>query len=284
MWTESWLESVAQDIQYAVRSLRRQPGFAATALLTLGVTTGLASGVATGFSALFRQLWDVPRSAEVAQLLPGRNRTEMSYAAYRELAAHAQLSTLVATNCGVRPRFEDCKVKIDHEPETALFVSGNYFSVLGIGMHLGRSFGPSDDELLHPLTVVIISHALWQRRFGSDRGIVGRTIDIDAVSFTIIGVASRSFAGTSMVRTTAWLPIAASELLRPASQSARFVHVAARVGPRVFRAQAEAELQSLDRASAPHDPRRGQVRLVNTTLFPDRIRRSRRMSIFFSVF
>src|SRR5207302_8162092 len=102
---------------------------------------------------------------------------------------------------------------VDRRPVS--FVSGNYFRVLGVEMERGRGFLEEEDRAASPQPVAVISYLLWQNQFGGDPDIVGRRIRLDEIPFTVIGVASRDFTGTSPLRADLWIPFAARLLLRP---------------------------------------------------------------------
>jgi predicted permease len=206
--------------------------------------------------------WAATDSTTLVQILKTRD-AEFLFSDYRQLSQDTRLVTIVATNCGRQSRLEDCYMMLDDEKVTPQFVSGNYFRTLGVRMEHGRGFVEDEDRLATPALVAVMSHSLWQRRFGSDAGVVGRTVDLDGVPFTIIGVTAREFSGTSLLRRDIWVPLAASQLLRPSERSAMWVELTARLHPGVTREEARAELQSLVRSE---DPRFGRVQLTDTSL------------------
>jgi hypothetical protein len=89
-----------------------------------------------------------------------------------------------------------------------VFVSGGYFDVLNLQASLGRLIGPQDEPRIDESPVVVLSHALWQSRFGGDRSIVGETLSLNGQSLTVIGVAPATFAGTQLgVRAQVFVPL-----------------------------------------------------------------------------
>src|SRR6185295_11656195 len=91
---------------------------------------------------------------------------------------------------------------------TALIVTGDYFSVLGVRLALGRAFVPEEDRSPGAAAVAVISYGLWQRRFGADPAIVGKTVTINRLPFTIVGVAPRGFNGVNAgINADVWVPM-----------------------------------------------------------------------------
>ena len=100
-------------------------------------------------------------------------------------------------------------------------VSGNYFDVPGVRPAAGRTFSPEEDRIGSPVRVAVLSHRLWQRRFGGDPGIVGRSITLNGNAYTVIGIAPRGFAGSVLGDAPeVWVPMALQEEVRPPSAGA----------------------------------------------------------------
>src|SRR6185436_1856844 len=95
-----------------------------------------------------------------------------------------------------------------------ILISGNYFATLGTPMALGRPILATDDILPNGSPVVVIGYGLWQREFAGDPSILGRTIELAAHKYTIVGVAPRDFAGTGTMPIDVWIPVSAAEGLR----------------------------------------------------------------------
>jgi hypothetical protein len=107
------------------------------------------------------------------------------------------------------------EVKIDDERSQLTYVSGNYFSVLGVNLERGRGFLEDEDRFGAPQTVMVISHDFWQNRFGGDPLIIGRSIRLDGIPFTVVGVTPTAFTGANPLRNDIWTPLSARLLLRP---------------------------------------------------------------------
>ncbi len=277
VWIWPWLESVVQDLRYAVRNLGRQPGFTAVALLTLGAAIGLNTSLFTVYDALALRMWTVKDPGRVVKVLAKEPRIArlhgFSIPEYRYFAEHARsVAGLAANNDGpVHLGFEGFA-----RGSYGIFVSANYFHLLGVPMELGRGFRSDEDLLDSPENVAILSYALWRDHFGSDREIVGQRIPIDDIPFIIVGVAPENFSGTNPGREDLWMPLAAMQSLRPHEAVTRqFLrspfdccsNVVARLAPGFSREQAEAELAVLSRQfRVPLDIEPSELKLFEPTI------------------
>jgi predicted permease len=268
VWVWPWLESVWQDAVYAFRSLRRQPGFTLTVVVTLGVGIGLNTSLATLCGAMLWQPWRVAPAADVrevfAQRLNGSN-TELNLGDYQLLAGRATSGAVLATGCGVDGRQESCLIELNGERAVGHFVSGNYFDVLAIPMARGRGFTRDEDRFESPVSVAVISHELWQRRFNGRSDILTTPIDLDGARFDVVGVTAESFSGVTLLRRDVWVPLASARVLRPSNRPGQYgLDVAIRLRQGVSDERAGAELEVL-LATLPPEPRR--VRVVATSSF-----------------
>jgi predicted permease len=279
VWIWPSLESVGQDLRYAARSLWGSPGFATLAIATLGTAIGLNTSLFTAFHALFLRPWPVIDPARVVQIMwmtDGRRPIPDAFVVGEYL--HLRDSTrsvggLVAMGC-VDGREPACRVTIDGDPVGTLLVSRNYFRVLGIGLARGPGLDGSEPD---PDRMAVISDGLWQRRFGGDPAIVGKTIRLNQVDFTIVGVTARGFGGTTFVRKDVMVPLSALALLRPHADALR-VRIAGRLSPGASRDEVRIELDRLirDYRGEPSPPSgkirtstSGQVALVPTSYDPN---------------
>ena len=205
------VESVAQDVRFAVRGLRRNPAFAATAILTLALGIGATVAVFSIVRAvLLRPLpyaeperlvfvWD-QREGRDSAMSPGR---------LADLRRRADVLSGVAG-------FSQISVTLvggDHpEPLVAGTVSTDFFSVLGVKAALGRAFDVGREHQ----RVAVLTHGLWQRQFGGDPSIVGRDIALDSGNHTVVGVLPRAFSwepeGGGGPKPELWLPAPVGEI------------------------------------------------------------------------
>src|ERR1035438_2628022 len=244
VWIWPWLESLWQDAAYAVRTMRREPGFTLTALLALGSAIGVNTSLFSIFNTIALHAWPVADPARVVTLhrFLREGGEDFGIVEYRYLAEHSRaFSGLIAMRDGE-------PVKLDDRPAQLTYVSGNYFRVLGVEMQRGRGFLNQEDITGAPQAVAVVSHELWQNRFGADPTIVGRIIHVDEVPFPVVGVAPADFSGTNPLRNDIWTPLPARTLLRPNDAAVRTwltaadhccTPIAGRLAPGVTRAQAQ---------------------------------------------
>jgi predicted permease len=212
VWTPEWLErlrNLLSDVRYAVRSLARNPIFSLTviAVLTLGI--GLNAAVFTMLKALaLSPVAGVRGSSNIAVVYGETNAgrpLRLSYPDYRYLRDHDQafagLFGSAVANVGLG-RGRNSRVIWTE------LVTGNYFQILGVRAITGRTLLPNDEIAPGRHPIVVISEGLWRRDFGSDPDIVGKNIEINSRTFTIVGVADPTFHGTTVVYDVeAYLPV-----------------------------------------------------------------------------
>lgn len=258
VWLWPWLESVWQDSAYAIRSLLRQPGFTAVVVCVLGGVLGLnATLVTVAAGAILRPWPGIQDPATVARVYVADQYGQaegMSFTNYRDLAAKTQSLAGFAAMNGLEIRLDAAR---GGGTAGALSVTGNFFDVLGVSVVRGRAFLPAEDRLGAPEPVTILTHTFWQSRFGGDPAIIGTTVRLNDVPFTVVGIASREFGGSEAAYDKAlFVPIAARSLLFPNDHSLSSffyqpehccVDVVGRLAPGVTREQARAELEWLGR-------------------------------------
>ena len=218
VWTPWWVEALrdqVSDVRYAIRSLAKNPAFSLTVVgvLTLGI--GLNAAVFTMVKSLaLNPLAGVAGASRLAVVF-GETSTGravgVSYPDYQYLRDHDRAfldlmgSTVAAVGLG-RGR--------ESRSLFAELVTGNYFRVLGVRAEQGRTLLPSDETAPGRNPVVVLSDGLWRRDFGADPGIVGRTIEINDVPLTVVGVADPAFHGTTVVfDVEAFVPVTMAPLL-----------------------------------------------------------------------
>ena len=188
------MQTLWQDLRYAVRMLEKNPGFTAVALLTLAMAIGANAVVFSVLNALVLHPLDLP-DAESLYAIQRANEPScyQSYADYRDLRdRNHSFDALAAYNAD--------EAGLDSGDNTTrvwlLEVSGNYFDVLGLKPYLGRLIHPSDEQGLQSAPYVVLSYAYWHTRFHDDRDVVGRVVQLNKHPFTVVGVAPPQFHGT----------------------------------------------------------------------------------------
>jgi predicted permease len=253
VWLGPWVESVGQDIAYAMRSIRRQPMFALVAILALGGGLGFAAAAFTGVNAFMLRGWNVQQSDRLTALFATSigepsNRRQSGFSLDQVRLFSEQARTLDGVFTHERTR-ADGSGSI-----TAAPVSANYFSVLGVPIVRGRAFASTEDQIGARQQVIVLNSRYWRNALSSSPEVVGSTVRVQGVPFTVIGVAAEGFEGTDLVGVDAWIPMASMPIVRPRdSQSTGAlahsdqccVHVAARMAPGVTRAEVDAELTTL---------------------------------------
>jgi putative ABC transport system permease protein len=199
------LAVVKQDVGYALRSLRRAPVFAISAVLTLAIGIGAMTGmVAVLNTVMFRPL-AVDRPD---QLISISNSNGMNaYLSYKDLQDYRAEAAVLSDAIGYVPRVATVSVNGSTERITFELVTDNYFSMLGVQPAVGRLIQPNESRAAGDAPVVVLSYGYWLSRFGGDPSIVGRAVRMSGQPFTVIGVSSRSFRGTeSLLRVSAYVP------------------------------------------------------------------------------
>jgi predicted permease len=283
VWLAPWFESIGQDLAYALRALVRQPAFAFLAIGALTAGIGLNVSLFTVYSAMALKPWAVKDPDRVVRIVSNssydiRNRAGGAPGGFSRAEAE-HLAATARTITGTTLLGRTTPVVADGSDATVMWVSSNYFSLLGVEMTAGRGFADDEDRLASPAPVAVISHGLWQRGFGTDPSTLGRVIRLDGVPFTVVGITSPRFLGTQPERVDIWMPIASAPLLRPQDRWVRSVAMhapnccipmAARLATGVTREQARAELQTLSlqfRGPRPGDER--GLHLTGTEVFAD---------------
>ena len=188
-WRWASLESVRQDLRFAGRMLRKSPGFTAAALFSLAVGIGLNASVFSVLNAILLRPLPAPAPERLVRVFHGE-RGNLSYKNYRDLAAQSRaLEGLAAFSWPNPVALVDPAVGAGAEEIWSAAVSTNYFDVLGVRPQLGRTFRPEEERAVGAAPVVVLSDALWRRRFQADPGILGRVVRLSGHPFEVIGVA-----------------------------------------------------------------------------------------------
>ena len=254
-----WLDTAARDVRYAVRLLRKNPGFTVASVLTLALGVIGTTLVLTGYDAIgLRTLaaHDVKRLVVLKrELRKGGIDTAFSELEYHNFSEHSPAfeGTIAETGYDTvlaqLPRTSQKKLA---EPRQVIvkLVSDNYFSVLGVNAIAGRMFTEQGHSGAEP--VAILSYSSWQRRFRRDPAVLGQSVLLYGTPITIIGIAPRDFIGTGSppVPPDLWLPLSMQTRVEPgrdhAHDSDEFrLRVVGRLAPDVSAAQASVILTAM---------------------------------------
>src|SRR5256885_15110252 len=264
MWTFPSLDSLAQDTRYALRTLRKAPGFTTVAVAVLAIGIGGSTAIFSLVDAMqaralpYRdsgrlvELWGnvmrakvERRGASYPDFLDWRTRAR----SFEDMAAFdGQLMTLAGVD----------------EPErvSTEFVSAPYFSLLGIAPARGRTFRAEEDDVAKPAPVVIIGDGLWKRRFGGDSQLLGGTATLYARAYTVAGIMPPGFKGITDTAEL-WLPFASwAPPATMAERGTRGFAVLARLRPGVDTRTAQSELDGISHQLEQAYPNTNEKRAV----------------------
>lgn len=202
--------ALMQDLRYSARALRKKPGFTFIAIVTLALGIGVNTALFSGFNIFLRPkpVKDPETIVRLAYQGAGREN-RFSFADYNYFRDHTKVfSDVIATQDG--EKFLLGEKTSSREPEEMLgdFVSDNYFATLGGAAGIGRLFTPEENQVQGRDAVIVLSHRLWQRRFGGDAQIVGRSLLLNGKPFTVIGVTHPAYVGLRYDMPDIWLPLA----------------------------------------------------------------------------
>jgi len=248
------LTSTFQDLRYAIRSLLKHRNFTSAALLTLALGIGINTSIFTLlYSVAFRPLAvkDPDRVVNVYQTLEGEFSRQVEGSV--ELLSYPEYLNYRDGVAGVSGLAASADVKLylggnNVERINGLMVTDNYFSLLGGGSALGRTF--FDKECQAPLQcpVAVLSHGFWERRFGSDQSVIGTSITLNRQRFTVLGVAAPDFHGAEMTLPDVWIPVTMQPAVMPESKflelpNCSWLSVVGRLKDNVSLQQLQAEMQ-----------------------------------------
>jgi predicted permease len=244
-----FIETFLQDLRYAIRLLRKSPGFTIVAILTLALGIGANAVVFAILNALILRPLNVPHAESLYGIQHGNEASSyQSYLDYLDLRDRNHSFDGLAAFNGAQAGLDTG----ENPSRVWLYeVSGNYFDVLGIQPFLGRLFHGSDEHGANSAPYIVLSYSYWHTRFQDDRGVVGRTVQLDKHPFTIVGVAPPEFHGTLLFfNPDFFVPIVNQEQVDGENllnvRGKRWVFMTmGHVKPGVTRAQAVADLNSV---------------------------------------
>jgi predicted permease len=273
-------ETIAQDLRYALRMMRKNPGFTIVAILSLAIGIGANTAVFSIADALLLRPLPVPRPGEVMTVgstasIQGSSNLVASYRDYvdirdrstsfEDLAAFTDSTVGLATERDALPKLR-----------LGMLVSANFFSVMRVEPQLGRTFRSDEAQVPGRDAVLILGHALWEQQFGGDRSVLGRKVLLNGIEFTVVGVAPDSFPGLSQfVRFDFYAPLMMWPRLTPdpnarplEARDARSLTIKGRLKPGVTMTEAERELTVIakDLERAYPDTNRNRTAAVRTEL------------------
>ncbi len=257
------MQTLLQNLRFALRQLRRAPGFTLTVVLTLALGIGANAAVFTMFDQVLLRMLPVERPKELVRFrwtgsfsgsvsaFGGDMSDYFSVPMYKDLRDRNRVFSgmLAADKATVGVSWRN-----QAEDEAAEVVSGNYFDVLGLRPALGRLLHAGDDTAKNANPVVVLSYNYWKTRFAGARDVVGQTVGINGHPFTVVGVAPENFdSAIGGDRPGVFVPVSMVEEAVPwmvmtdnlNNHRSIWLTLVARLKPGVTRAQAEAGLGPL---------------------------------------
>jgi len=203
---ENAADTIIADLRYAARRLRAAPVFTATATLTLALGLGATTAIFSVVNPILLEPLPYPdanRIAAITEFYSDGSRSPGTFGMYRELAARARAFDAIATFKPWQPTLTG-----PEQPERleGQRVNASYFRVIGVPPAVGRDFEAADDRANGP-NVIILSDALWRRRFGGDRAIIGRQVTLDGTGFIVIGIMPSGFESVLAPSVQLWAPL-----------------------------------------------------------------------------
>ncbi|HEY7790007.1 MAG TPA: ABC transporter permease [Vicinamibacterales bacterium] len=243
-----WVDSLARDVKYAMRFLRRSPGFTAVAMLSLALGIGANTAIFSLVDALLLRSLPVKQPDRLVQLFVDGNRSSWTNPQWEEIRDRSDLFESVAA-------WSDTRLNLTRGGETqyanGLFVSGAFFGMLGVSPAMGRAVTPADDRPGggDEGPVAVISDRFWKTRFGAAPDVVGRSLTLAGTQFTIIGVTPPAFDGVSAgSRFDVAIPLGMAPRVMGrdvlSGRSVWWLHILARLRPGETVAQATAGLRA----------------------------------------
>jgi len=272
------------DLKFAIRQLLKNPGFAVVAVLTLALGIGANAGI---FSLLYAIVWrplpvkDPAGLVNLHQGFFGKNSRYVYHGLYRvsypEYLNYRDRGAAVADLIA----FEESKLTVggaEASTLNAVFATGNYFSVLGATTELGRAWSAAECAAPGACPFAVLSYDFWQRQYGGDRGVIGRTISLNRQPITILGIAARGFRGVDITVPDVWVPLLMREQLVPelgqlTARDFSWLRVIGRLKPGVSAGQARqafnviAAQSDLDVTITTHPERKANVQIKPAAFF-----------------
>jgi len=258
------MSTLIQDLKFGLRMLAKNPGFTAVAVLTLALGIGANTAIFSLLNVIM--LRELPVQSPQQLVLLGKARSAgssddfadtqiYSYPFYREMRQKNQvfsdMSALLSLLFGKMHGAVGGGAEL--EPLDVQLVSGNYFSMLGVKPILGRSFTEAEDEPAGGHPVAMASYSWWDHRWARDPSIIGKTVTLGSTVYTIIGVTSRGFFGTTVGESpNLWIPLSMEKQVSPGwngldNKSFQSLYILGRLKPGVSVGQAQANVNLLAR-------------------------------------
>jgi predicted permease len=201
VWSWIWIEQLYRDVRYALRALRHNPAFTATAVLSLALGIGANTAIFSLIDAIMLRWLPVRDPRELVQLkmhaprtTPGPADDSFSYAIIKALADRKDI---FADVCGFNGASFDVGPRGSVSRVSGAWVTGDYYETLGLSPAEGRLLGRADDRP-GAAPAAVIGYGYWERQFARAPDVIGRSVSVNGVDVTIVGVSPRGFSGTNV--------------------------------------------------------------------------------------
>jgi len=246
-WGWRWLEEFLQDLRYGARSLRKNPGFTAIAILTLALGIGANTSLFSVVNAVLLNSLPYPHPEQLVTLhesKPNFRAGSISYPNFHDWQKNNHSFSSMAVARGASFTVTGLG---ESEQVTARFISSDYFSMLGVAPVLGRMFVTGEDQI-GAAPIALVSANFWKRKLGGSPDVLGKTLNLDGKAYTIVGVTPASFDLflRSVRAPDVYVPIGLwSNPLLPLRSAGLGIHGVARLKPGVTIEQAAADMQTV---------------------------------------
>ena len=204
--TSPLLAGIGRDVHYALRQMRHSPGFALTAILTLSLGIGANVVVLSVLNALILHPFNYPGADRLYDIAQKSRAPTTSRIWITSITAPAIRHSRICAHTNWR--IQGCVWERRPDGFGNIEVSGNYFDMLGVQPALGRFFHSSDEHGPNSAPYIVLSDAFWRSLFHADPHVIGKTVDVNAHPFTVIGIAPPDFHGTeSFMWADFWIPM-----------------------------------------------------------------------------
>lgn len=242
------LDDLWRDACYAVRTLRRSPGFGATAVISIALGVGANTIVFSVVNALVLKPLPITDPDRVVFVQRVGSFVSHSFPFYRDLR---ERNVTFEGLAGYRITMMEVEANERATHEWGYLATGNYFDLLGITPAVGRFFHQAEDVVPGASPYAVLSYDYWRTRFGGSRSIVGTTIRINRLPYTVVGVAPLRFHGTEIFyRPNIWVPMSMQAQIEVGNawldnRNTSNTWVIGRLGPGVSIGQAESNLNAI---------------------------------------
>jgi predicted permease len=273
------METLIQDIRFGIRSLFKHRAFTAIAAMTLALGVGVNSTIFNAVNATLMRSLSVSHPENLVYVFNGNPGSIFSYPDYAEMRDQNHVFDGLIAWGGITASLNS---NDQSDLVNGAVVTGNYFQVLGVGAEKGRVITPEDDLTPGAHPVVVVSHGLWQRRFGGEQNVVGQQLLLNGRNFTIIGVAPPEFGGAQLgVARDLYVPMMMQAIVRPPrggysgemdpdllkKRGNRWLYSVGRLKPGVTIGQAQADLMLIAKQQENAYPETNRNRGVKAFAF-----------------